>query len=357
MKLRGSANEVREDNLMHTGPYVQRDRRKIHLDLNENHYPIPERIKTKIAAALDRLHEYPIGFEAEVIEDVAKFYGIAPGEVAITHGCDEAIDRLIQSFPNMRFSIFEPTFLGYTARLKLNHVPYQAIRLNERFEIPEEAFSRFGDDDFVILANPNNPSGTLMSEAALDRLQNQCGKLLIDEAYIEFSRERSRIDRLNERTFVFRSLSKAFALAGLRLGLLFGAETNIAPIKNRQWFCNMSVVALEAIRAVLGDPYVGDDAARIIQGRQDIQSAAVQLGFGVHEGFGNFTLIRHADSKQLVRFLDSQGISVMDTTVVGLTEYVRISVGNAAENDALIKALHRYASEFGVRSGHTHRAA
>jgi len=68
----------------------------------------------------------------------------------------------------------------------------------------------------------------------LDRLQNQCGKLLIDEVYIDFSRERTRIDRLDERTFVFRSLSKAFALAGLRLGLLFGAETNIAPIKNGQ---------------------------------------------------------------------------------------------------------------------------
>jgi histidinol-phosphate/aromatic aminotransferase/cobyric acid decarboxylase-like protein len=101
MELRATAIEDCEDNLMHAGPYIHRDRQKIHLDLNESHYPIPERVKTKIASALDRLHEYPIGFEAEVIEDVAKFYQVAPEQVTITHGCDEAIDRLIQSFPNM----------------------------------------------------------------------------------------------------------------------------------------------------------------------------------------------------------------------------------------------------------------
>ncbi|HXX52868.1 MAG TPA: aminotransferase class I/II-fold pyridoxal phosphate-dependent enzyme [Xanthobacteraceae bacterium] len=203
-----------------------------------------------------------------------------------------------------------------------------------------------------MLANPNNPTGAVLSERVLDRLQNQCGKLLIDEAYIDFSGERTRIDRIDERTFVFRSLSKAFALAGLRLGLLFGAETNMAPIKNRQWFCNISVVALEAIRAVLRDPYVSDHAARIAQGREDIQSAAVELGFGVGEGFSNFALIRHSDSQNLMRFLDSHGICVLDTTVVGLEEHVRISVGTAAENDALIKALRRYVSQFGIRSGH-----
>jgi histidinol-phosphate/aromatic aminotransferase/cobyric acid decarboxylase-like protein len=135
------------------------------------------------------------------------------------------------------------------------------------------------------------------------------------------------------------------------LGLLFGAEASIAPIKNRQWFCNMSIVALKAIRAVLRDPYVGEHAARIVQGREDIQSAAAKLGFGVHDGF-DFALIRHPDSKHLIHLLDSQGICVMDTTVVGLEEHVRISVGTAAENDALINALHRYASQFGIRNGH-----
>ena len=112
----------------------------------------------------------------------------------------------------------------------------------------------------------------------------------------------------------------------------------------------MSVVALEAIRAVLRDPYVIDHAARIVQGREDIQSAAVKLGFGVHEGFGNFAQIRHPDMQHLIQFLDSQGICVMDTAVVGLEEHVRISVGTAAENEALINALRRYASQFGIRS-------
>jgi len=65
----------------------------MHLDLNESHYPTPERVKTKIALALDRLHEYSVGHEAEVVEeDVAKFYRVTPAQVTITHGFDEAID-------------------------------------------------------------------------------------------------------------------------------------------------------------------------------------------------------------------------------------------------------------------------
>jgi len=93
MELRVTATEDRECNLMHTGPYLQRDRSKNASGLNESHYPTPERVKTKIALALDRLHEYSVGHEAEVVEeDVAKFYRVTPAQVTITHGFDEAID-------------------------------------------------------------------------------------------------------------------------------------------------------------------------------------------------------------------------------------------------------------------------
>jgi histidinol-phosphate/aromatic aminotransferase/cobyric acid decarboxylase-like protein len=152
-------------NLMNVGPYLQRYRGKIDLSLNESHHQVPERIKAAIAASLNRLHEYPLSREAAVTAEVAKFYGVASAQVAITHGLDEALDRLIQRFSGMRFSFFAPAFIGYKVRLKLNKIDYQVIPLDERFAIPEDAFSRLGEDDFVILANPNNPTGTVLDEA------------------------------------------------------------------------------------------------------------------------------------------------------------------------------------------------
>jgi histidinol-phosphate/aromatic aminotransferase/cobyric acid decarboxylase-like protein len=243
----------------------------------------------------------------------------------------------------MRFSIFEPTFFAYKQRLQLSKVRYRIFRLDERFSIPEDTLNLLGKDDFVFLANPNNPTGTVFGEAVIDRLQNQCGKALIDEAYIDFCGQQTR-------TFVFRSLSKIYALAGLRLGFLFGSEANMAPIKNRQWFCNISTVALEAIRAVFRDPFISEHVKLVVQNREKIQFAATELGFNVREGFGNFVLIRHPDSQHLVQFLYSQGICVTNTAVHGLEDHVRISVGTAAENGALVEGLRRYTSQFGITS-------
>lgn len=350
MELRAAPSTDYEKNLMHVGPYLQRDNGKINMSLNESPEQVPENIKTIIAASLNRLHEYPIGLESRVVEEVAKFYSVPPVQVTITHGLDEALDRLIESFPDMRFSIFVPTFLDYEARLRLNKVRYQVLRLDEHFAIPEDAFSRLGRDDFVILANPNNPTGSVFGEDVLDRLQDRCGKLLIDEAYIDFSHEQTCLYRIDDRTFVFRSLSKVFALAGLRLGFLFGSGTNMAPIKNRQWFCNINIVALEAIRAILRDPFMCDHAAMIVQSRENIQDAASALGFEVRKSFGKFVLIRHSESQRLIQFLDTQGICVTDTAVFGLKDHVRISVGTAAENDALVEALRHYGARSGMRS-------
>jgi histidinol-phosphate/aromatic aminotransferase/cobyric acid decarboxylase-like protein len=351
MELRATVNDAdRERNLVHVGPYHQRDSTKINLTLNESHLQVPDSVKAAIAATLDHLHEYPVGLEPKVIEEVAAFYGVGPTQVAITHGLDDALDQLIQSFRDMRFSIFEPTFFAYKERLRLSKVRHQVLRLDEHFSIPENTLSRLGKDDFVFLANPNNPTGTVFDEAVIDRLQNQCGKILIDEAYIDFSGHPSRIGRIDNRTFVFRSLSKIFALAGLRLGFLFGNGTNMTPIKNRQWFCNINTVALEAIRAVLRDPFIDEHAKLVVQGREQIQFAATELGFHVREGFCNFVLIRHRDSQHLVRFLDSQGICVTDTAVHGLDNHVRISIGTTVESLAVIEGLRRYASQFGIGS-------
>jgi histidinol-phosphate aminotransferase len=339
-----------ERNLMHVDHYLQRDRRKINLGLNESSHQIPANIKNAAIDALNRLHEYPLGLESKVIEDLSEFYRVDPGCVAITHGLDEALDRMIELFPDMRYVTFEPTFLGYAARLRLNNVKHQVIRLDEQFSIPEEAWDRIDSSDFVILANPNNPTGTVFHQAVIDRLHRQCGKLFIDEAYLDYSQERTRLERLDEKTFVFKSLSKVFALAGQRLGFLFGDETHIAIVRNRQWFCNTSVLSLEIIQAILRDPFMGTHAAMVVYHREKLRSAALELGFNVRESSTNFILLQHSDSQNLMAFLDSHGICAADTAVFGLENHIRITIGTVAENDILLDTLRRYASKAGMSS-------
>jgi histidinol-phosphate aminotransferase len=233
MDLLAAASADYERNLIDVDPYLQRDSTKINLALNESPFQVPPGVKKAIAAALDRLHEYPVGLETEVVEEVATFYDVTPAQVAITHGLDDAVDQLIQSFPDMRFSIFEPTFFAYKERLKLSKSRYQILRLDERFSIPEDTLNRLGKDDFVFLANPNNPTGTVFGEALIDRLQNQCGKALIDEAYIDFCGQQTRIGRIDDRTFVFRSLSKIYALAGLRLSRIGSGSATSALLRSK----------------------------------------------------------------------------------------------------------------------------
>jgi histidinol-phosphate/aromatic aminotransferase/cobyric acid decarboxylase-like protein len=103
MELRETANADCESNLVHVSPYLRRDGTKINLTLNESPLQVPPGVKKAITAALDRLHEYPVGLETEVLKEVATFYGVTPAQVAITHGLDDAVDQMIQSFPDMRF--------------------------------------------------------------------------------------------------------------------------------------------------------------------------------------------------------------------------------------------------------------
>jgi histidinol-phosphate/aromatic aminotransferase/cobyric acid decarboxylase-like protein len=104
MELRATADDAdHECNLVHASTYLQRDSTKINLTLNESHLQVPDGVKAAIAAALDHFHQYPVGLEPKVIEEVAAFYGVVPAQVAITHGLDDALDQLIQSFRDMAF--------------------------------------------------------------------------------------------------------------------------------------------------------------------------------------------------------------------------------------------------------------
>ncbi|NWF57803.1 MAG: histidinol-phosphate aminotransferase family protein [Fischerella sp.] len=313
----------------------------IRLDLNENPYPLPACVKEAIYSAVDDCSRYPFGLEDGVIQKIASKFSVADSTVLLTQGIDEAIDRLIQQFREMRFVIFNPTFDAYIWRVKVNHQDHCLMSLDDSFRINESSINCITPNDFVILANPNNPTGHIFEDDAIQKVMQRCGKLLIDEAYIDFSDRESWVSRRLENMFVFRSFSKAFGLAGLRLGFVVGDANAVSEMRARQWCCNISSMSIEVLNQALEDDYYKINAAKVIQERERMVAAIAELGFDVVPTHTNFFLVKD-DSNQLMRYLQNKQLRVKDAALFGMYGYLRISLGNYESNNQLLTALKEF---------------
>jgi histidinol-phosphate aminotransferase len=239
----------------------------------------------------------------------------------------------------MRFVLFSPMFLACEARLRLMGANYTVFPLDERFRIRERDWEQLTANDFIIMDCPKNPTGSLLHDDDLERLSHVCGKLLVDEAYVEFSARQSFAPRASERFFVFRSLSKAYGLAGQRLGFLVADEPTATAITKRQWFCNIDHLSLALLDVILGEPFVAERTACIVRDRELVTTELRALGFEVLPSQANFILLRTPEASRLVAGLRDQGILVLDTGLFGYTGHIRISIGTPQQNQELISAL------------------
>ncbi len=310
----------------------------IRLNLNENPYIIPKLIREKINLGIRCINEYPSEMEDGVIQKISEKFGVNKLDILLTQGIDEAMDRLIQQFSKMRFVIFNPTFDGYISRLKANNQDYLLLKLDRSFKIRKVDIKLLTKNDFVILANPNNPTGNLF-EDSIDVIRNYCGKLLIDETYFDFSNGKSYLNETDNRLFIFRSFSKAYSLAGLRLGWLCGDRQDVEAMKDKQWFCNINTISLIVLFNVLEQDYFKHNVAKILREKEHLMRSIDKLGFEVKKTKTNFFLIKHKNVKLLIAFLYKKGISVKDISSFGLDDHVRISVGLPKDNIILLKLL------------------
>ncbi|MCX7592407.1 MAG: histidinol-phosphate aminotransferase family protein [Fischerella sp.] len=313
----------------------------IRLDLNENPYPLPACVREAIYSAIDDCSRYPFGLENGIIQKIANKFSVADSNVLLTQGIDEAVDRLIQQFHQMRFVIFNPTFDAYIWRIKVNHQDHCIMSLDDSFRINESSIKHITPKDFVILANPNNPTGHIFDDDTIQKVMQRCGKLLIDEAYIDFSNHESWVTRRLENMFVFRSFSKAFGLAGLRLGFVVGDANAVSEMRARQWCCNISSISMKVLDKALEDDYYKINAAKVIQERERMVAAIAGLGFDVVPTHTNFFLVKD-ESNQLMRYLQTKQLRVKDAALFGMYGYLRISLGDRESNNLLLAALKEF---------------
>lgn len=311
---------------------------EVFLDANENPYPSP-------------YNRYPDPMQGRVKEKLASIKGVKPEQIFLGNGSDEAIDLLIRAFcePNQdSILITEPTYGMYSVCAEVNAVNVQQVLLTPDFDIDLDAFPKTFDatTKIIFLCSPNNPTANLLSrEKILEVLKRFYGIVVIDEAYIDFTKGRSFTQELEKypNLVILQTFSKAWGLAGLRLGMAFASPELIHVLNKIKYPYNVNIrtqdLALDALEnAAQKDAWVKE----IVKEREKLAKALtkVKIVKKVYPSDANFILVRVEDAPSTYHYLMDSKIIVRDRSRVALCyNCIRITVGTPQENERLLKAL------------------
>ncbi len=323
----------------------------IKLASNENALgPSPKAVKAMTAAA-GSMHRYPDGSAFYLRRGLAARLGVEPDEVILGNGSNELIELLAHAFlspgagvvvADRAFVVYRLVATAFCARTV--SVPMQDLTHDL------EAMAAAIDEGvrLVFVSNPNNPTGTMVEAEALDRFMEHLpghAVAVIDEAYIEMVDPARRPDTLRyvreqRNVFVLRTFSKAYGLAGLRLGYAVGPAEGITLLhKVRQPF-NANAMAQAAALAALEDTdHVQKTCALVRDGLACLGNAFDRMGLDYVPSAANFMLVRVGEGRKVFEQLMRRGVIVRPMEAYGLPEYVRVTVGTAPENERLVDAL------------------
>lgn len=311
---------------------------EIFLDANENPYPSP-------------YNRYPDPMQRSVKEKLAALKGVSPGQIFLGNGSDEPIDLIIRAFcePNHdSVMITEPTYGMYKVCAEVNAVNVQQVLLTPEFDLDLEAIPNTFDatTKVIFLCSPNNPTGNLLSrDRILEVLKRFYGLVVIDEAYIDFAKSHSFLRELKKypNLVVLQTFSKAWGLAGLRLGMCFASEEIIGILNKIKYPYNVNIRTQELALDALENAYRKDIwVDEVLKEKETLQAelAALAVVDKVFPSNANFLLVRVKDAQSVYQFLMERGIIVRDRSKVNLCyNCLRITVGTPEENKKLIEAL------------------
>jgi histidinol-phosphate aminotransferase len=328
------------------------------LDFNENTIGCSPRVLARLRTLdAETLARYP---EREPVErQIADSLGVDPAHVLLTNGIDEAIHLLCSTYlePGDEAIIVVPTFAMFAIFARAEGARLIEVPAGENFQFPAEALvSRISDRTrLVAVANPNNPTGASVACDVLLQIARAAPHvaLLVDEAYFEFHGETVLGSAAPpENLFVARTFSKAYGLAGLRVGILAGDAKQMAMVRRVASPYNVNAVGLAALPEALRDrTYVERYVAEVIRGRSVLEQELRNLGLPCWPSRANFILARVGLAHwEFVQALRSRGILVRDRhTDPGCEGCVRLTVGAEEHTQALITALREVVYSLGLR--------
>jgi histidinol-phosphate aminotransferase len=338
-------------------------REGLRLDFNESTVGCSPRVLAHLRQLTpEDLARYP---EREAVETrVAQFLQITPSQLLLTNGVDEAIHLLCQTFLEAGYEalIVEPTYSMYRIYILAAGAQVVSVRARGNFEFPaEELLGRISPHTRLIaIANPNNPTGTVAPKNELLRLARSApdAALLVDEAYFEFYGE-TVLEHCRETSnlFVARTFSKAYGLAGLRIGVLAGNAEPMSAVRRACSPYNVNAVALACLPEALADQaYIQQYVNDVLESRQRLESALASSGVPYWPSQANFVLGRVGITKQdaatFTEQMRQRGILVRDrSSDPGCEGCARITLGTREHTDRLLTVLQETLEELGLAQG------
>lgn len=318
---------------------------KVFLDANENSLGSP---------LLKWYNRYPDPHQQLIKQKLSTIKGILPQHIFLGNGSDECIDILFRCFcePGKdNVIICPPTYGMYEVSAHINDVAIRKVPLLPDFQLDLVHLENLIDTNTKIiwLCSPNNPTGNSLNCTDIEMvLNNFNGIVVIDEAYINFARQKSFVQELKEypNLVVLQTLSKAWGLAGLRLGMAFASQAIIEVMNKVKPPYNINQATQELVLKALEEVGQVNDMIKLLV---DMREALAEVFISmptvetVYPSDANFILVKIADARKVYEFLLTKGIVLRDRSNVQLCDNcLRITVGTEQENTQLVDAMQEW---------------
>ena len=313
----------------------------VFLDANENPYGAP-------------LNRYPDPLQTELKAKLSKIKGIAPSQIFLGNGSDEAIDLCYRVFCEPKaYNVvaIEPTYGMYKVCADINDVAYRPVLLDEGYQLNADKLLAQCDahTKLIWICSPNNPTGNNMQRDEVKKvLTTFQGIVVVDEAYSDFSSARTFREDLNlyPNLIVLNTFSKAWASAAIRLGMAFAQETIIELFNKVKYPYNVNYLTQKrAIEVIDKRDEIDTWVNILLRERGQLIRAFGELPIckQVYHTDANFFLARMTDAQAIYDYLVERGIIVRNRTRIRLCkDCLRVTIGSREENRELLGALRQY---------------
>lgn len=343
-------NRLVRENIRRVKPYSSaRDEfsgeAKVFLDANEN----------SLGSPLTKWYNrYPDPHQQQLKQEIGKIKSVDPATIFLGNGSDECIDLLYRCFcepARDNVIICPPTYGMYEVSASINDVEVRRAALTASFQLDTGAIEELVDDKsrIIWICSPNNPTGNSILYADIELLLNNFnGLIVVDEAYINFAKQRSFLAELKEypNLVVLQTFSKAWGLAALRLGMAFASPEIIGLLNKIKPPYNINQATQDlALQALQEVGQVNDMIREIVDMRDELAKVfeKIHLVEKVYPSDANFLLVKMREATDIYDYLLTRGIVVRDRSRVQLCEdSLRITIGTEKENTLLVDALIDY---------------
>ena len=299
-------------------------------------------------------NRYPDPYQKALKAEISKLKNIDASKIFLGNGSDEVIDLLMRIFAEPKkdkILVFNPTYGMYEVSANINDVEVVSYPLNQDFQIEfsDELAQILKDENLklVFVCSPNNPSGNLIARNSILEILNKFnGIVVVDEAYEDFSKEDSWISEINNypQLVVMQTFSKAWGMAGLRVGMAF-AQKDILDLMNKvKPPYNISILnQKEVFNSLQNQEKFKENLNEILEQRTFLEIELLNFSFvkKIYPSDANFLLVEVENADQLYNYLVDEKIIIRNRNKV-VENCVRITIGNAEENQKLLRSLEKF---------------